>query len=76
MLKNQLFRAISETCLFLQHATDSGIYDGIPKEIKDAMFDRFGMELDTRYAARSREELAAKFSGLIEQLKELYLQVI
>jgi hypothetical protein len=44
--------------------------------MKDAMLARLGRELYARYEARTREELAAKFSGLIEQLKELYLQVI
>ena len=76
MLKDQLFQAISEIFPFLQHATDLGIHEGIPELMKDAMLARLGRELYARYEARTREELAAKFSGLIEQLKELYLQVI
>jgi hypothetical protein len=76
MLKNQLFQAISEIFLFLQHATDLGIHQGIPKWKKDFMFSRLERELYAQYEARPREELAAKFSGLIEQLKEWYLQVI
>ena len=76
MLKNRLFQAMSEIFPFLQHATDKGIYEGIQAPMKDAMLARLGRELYARYEARTREELAAKFSGLIEQLKELYLQVI
>ena len=76
MLKDQLFQAISEIFPFLQHATDLGIHEGIPESRRDAMLARLGRELYARYEAHSREELAAKFSGLIEQLKELYLQVI
>ena len=76
MLKDQLFQAISEIFPFLQHATDLGIHQGIPKWKKDFMFSRLERELYAQYEARPREELAAKFSGLIEQLKELYLQVI
>ena len=44
--------------------------------MKDAMLARLERELYTRYKDRTREELAAKISELIENLKELYLQVI
>ena len=76
MLKNRLFQAISEIFPFLQHATDLGIHQGIPKWKKDFMFSRLERELYTQYKDRTREELAARISELIEKLKELYLQVI